>query len=684
MKKRTGIVVPLSALYTEDCPACGDFLALKDLADFCGKAGFSVVQLLPVNDTGTQSSPYSGLSAFALHPLYIRINALPEFKAAMKGNKTFSTAYKAFEKEFTYKRRFDYDAVLGEKIKLLHLLYNYIEKKNTPKAKGGITSAPSEEAEKLAKEMAAFVRDNKWIIPYAVFKNIKDENMQASWKSWEPSLQKLTRDQIQLKWKNKAKKSSHDFFVWCQLRASQQFKEGAESLRAKKIILKGDIPILMNEDSVDCWTWPEFFRQDLRAGSPPDGGNPMGQNWGFPTYDWDRIEADEYTWWKDRVKTSAQYYDAFRIDHILGFFRIWAAAETETTAYLGHTIPYADFTRKTLNELGFDDDRIKWISEPHIPTGTIESITWNHDEATAILEKTCDRVKTEELWTFKKELTGDREIYGMHFSDDEGKDNAIKNALAEKWRDRSLIQIKKDRFIKVYAFENSTSWKTLSWEEQEKLRKLFAEIDEKENKIWGKQATSTLSAIVHASDMIPCAEDLGVNLPVMPEVLKKLDILSLKVIRWTRQWEKPGPPYIPFTDYPELSVATTSVHDSSTLRQWWNQEKDSVWAFLNSIKEEKKPDGNSAFTPEIAEYVHRQLAKCRSALLINPLQDYLFLEHCFFLENENDERINIPGSVNTFNWTYRIPVTIKEISENKSLLSKINLIVKEHDGEQEE
>lgn len=120
------------------------------------------------------------------------------------------------------------------------------------------------------------------------------------------------------------------------------------------------------------------------------------------------------------------------------------------------------------------------------------------------------------------------------------------------------------------------------------------------------------------------------------------------------------------------------------MRQWWNQEKDSVWAFLNSIKEEKKPDGNSAFTPEIAEYVHRQLAKCRSALLINPLQDYLFLEHCFFLENENDERINIPGSVNTFNWTYRIPVTIKEISENKSLLSKINLIVKEHDGEQEE
>ena len=674
MKKRTGIVVPISALYTKDCPSCGDFLALKDLADFCKKAGFSIVQLLPVNDTGTQSSPYSGLSAFALHPLFIRINALPEFAAAMKGNKAFATAYKAFEKEFGYKKRFDYDAVLGEKTKLLHLLFNYIEKKN---------SKDEAEANKLNKELAKFVRSNQWIIPYAVFKNIKDENMQASWKSWDESIQKLSYDQIKLKWQNKAKKSSHDFFVWCQLRASEQFKEGAESLRAKKIILKGDIPILMNEDSVDCWTYPEFFRQELRAGSPPDGGNPMGQNWGFPTYDWDRLEADEFTWWKDRIKTSAQYYDAFRIDHILGFFRIWASKENETTAYLGHTIPYADFTRKTLNELGFDDDRIKWISEPHIPTGTIESITWNHDEATAVLEKVCDRVKTEELWTFKKEIDGDKEIYAMNFFEDEGKNNAVKNALAEKWRDRSLIQIKKDRFIKVYAFENSTAWKTLSGEEQEKLRKLFEEIEVKENKLWEKQATPPLSAIVHASDMIPCAEDLGVNLPVMPEVLKKLDILSLKVIRWTRQWDKPGQPYIPFTDYPELSVATTSVHDSSTLRQWWNQEKDSVWAFINSVECENKPDGNSAFTPEIAEFILRSLASCKSALLINPLQDYLFLEHSFYLENEDDERINIPGSVNTFNWTYRIPVTIEEMSGNKGLLNKIKTIVETHDGQEE-
>ncbi len=677
MKKRTGVVVPLSALYTKDCASCGDFLALKDLGDFCEKAGFSVVQLLPVNDTGTQSSPYSGLSAFALHPLFIRISALPEFDGAMKGSRNFAAAYKKFVNDFGYSRRFDYAKITTEKIELLHLLFDYANKKKSAKSEKS-----AEQKEQLELELEKFVRENNWVIAYAVFKNIKDENMQASWKSWDKPLQHLTREKILLKWNNKAKKSSHNFFVWCQLRAFQQFSEGAEYLRSKGIILKGDIPILMNEDSVDCWTYPEFFRQDWRAGSPPDAENPLGQNWGFPTYDWERLEGDDFAWWKERIKVSARFYDAFRIDHILGFFRIWATGENECTSFLGHTIPFADFSRKDLHDLGFSDDRIKWISQPHIPTGLIENITWNHDEAVSFLEKICNRVNSEELWTFKTEIKGDRQIYSAEFCSDKRKDGDVKKALAEKWLDRSLIQIDENRFIKVYAFEKSSSWKTLNSDEQEKLKSLFKKTDEKENELWKKQALSTLSAIVHASSMIPCAEDLGVNLKAMPEVLQKLEILSLKVVRWSREWEKPGQPFIPPENYPELSVATTSVHDSTTLRQWWNQEKESVKSFLllQSGSAEKLPDAGSAFTPEIAEFVLRKTAQASSALLINPLQDYLFLEHCFYLENENDERINVPGSVNDFNWTYRIPCTIEELSQNRSLLNKIKTVVQMHDG----
>lgn len=684
MKKRTGVVVPLAALYTKDCAACGDFLALKDFADFCEEAGLSVIQLLPVNDTGTQSSPYSGLSAFALHPLYIRIKALPEFEDAMKNSRTFASAYRNFERNFTYARRFDYDAVSAEKNRLLHLLYNYIEKRDagpSPRSAASVVTAEPDvsPAEQLKSRMDQFVRENKWVVPYAVFKNIKDEHMQASWKSWEEPLRSISREQIQLKWNNKAKKSSHLFFVWCQLRASEQFLESASYVRSKGIILKGDIPILMNEDSADCWAWPEFFRQDLRAGSPPDGGNPLGQNWGFPTYDWARLEADGFAWWKDRIHAASQYYGAFRIDHVLGFFRIWAAKERETTAYLGHTEPYAGFSRKTLNSLGFSDSRIKWLSQPHIPTGLIEDITWNHGEAVFFLEKVCDRVNNEELWTFKEELGGDKDIFSMRFCDDERKDSAVKNALAQKWRDRALIQIETDLFIKVYDFEKASSWKTLSWEEQEKLKALFKDSEAKESGLWKRQALSALGAIVHASDMIPCAEDLGVSLDVMPEVLRTLGILSLKVIRWVRSWELPSQPFVPLSEYPEMSVATTSVHDSSTMRQWWNSEKDSVRAFIDSVRCEGCPDADSAFMPETAEFVFREAARCGSALFINPLQDYLFLEHSFYLENEDDERINIPGSVSSFNWTYRIPASVEELKKNKGLTAKIRAVVQLHD-----
>lgn len=685
MQRHTGAVVPLSALYTKDCPLCGDFPALKDFADFCEMAGITLIQLLPVNDSGTQSSPYSGLSAFALHPMYIRISALPEFEEALKNDKAFASAYKSFTKESKYSRRFSYNDVVEKKYKILHLMYNYIEKVASGKVK---TSNKIDEnakkkvspVEKVPSLLIKYAKTNPWVTEYAVFKNLKDINNQASWKQWDEMFCTMTRDQIALRWQNKALRSSHNFYVWLQLRAEEQFEQSAEYLRKKGIVLKGDIPILMNEDSVDCWTYPEYFRQEWRAGSPPDGENPLGQNWGFPTYDWDKLAEDDYKWWKDRVKTSAKFYDAFRIDHVLGFFRIWASKESETTAYLGHTIPFCTFSRKTLNEAGFTDDRIKWLSQPHIPTSLIENITWNHDEATSFLQSVCDRINNEELWTFKKEIDSDSKIYGAKFCDDEGKNQAVRNALAVKWRDRSLIEIEKNKFIKVYTYQNSTAWITLSGEEREKLSKIFSDNDEKENKLWKKQSLANLDAIVNATDMIACAEDLGANLPCLHEVLDKLDILSLKVIRWCRCWEKESQPFIPLKDYPEKSVTTTSVHDSSTLRQWWNQEKSSVQKFLELQEDAGKPESNSAFTPEIAEYVLNKSAECNSALFINPLQDYLYLDHALYLENENDERINVPGSVNDFNWTYRIPVSVEDLCKNTALIEKIKAVAAKHNG----
>lgn len=693
MNKRTGVVIPLAALYTKDCEAVGDFMALKPFADFCQSCGFSVIQLLPVNDTGTQSSPYSGLSAFALHPLYIRLESLPEFELALNGDKSFAAAYKNYIKGNKYKKRFDYDKLTQEKYKLLHLIYSYAEKlaegKKSP-AKSGVNVVNAGEGSsfgtKFKAELDSFVQENSWVIPYAVFKNLKDSAMQATWKSWDEHLQKLSRDQIMLRFKNKALKSSHNFFVWCQLRASQQFKEAADYVKEKDILLKGDIPILMNEDSTDCWAWPEFFNQELRAGSPPDGENPTGQDWGFPTYNWPRLEADEFSWWKNRIKLASQYYSAFRIDHILGFFRIWAVKEGEGSAYLGHTEPYAFITRSELNAQGFDDGRIRWLSRPHIPTGLIEDITWNHEEAHKFLSLAAEQLGQEELWLFKDEIKVSGDIYSVHFCDDVTKDANVKRALEKKWNDRCLIEISSDEFIPVYTYENSTAWKSLNWDEQQKMKQMFAELKTKENELWKKQALSVLSPIVHASGMIPCAEDLGVNLEVLPEVLQKLEILSLKVVRWNRMWEEKEQPYYPLEKYPELSVATTSVHDSSTVRQWWQDEKQSVRAFIKAVspkENEKEAEAISAdlpFDQKTAAFVMENCAKCGSALFINPLQDYLFMSQKYYLEDANEERINVPGSVNAFNWTYRMPASIEDLSADKDFIEKARRVVKIHDG----
>lgn len=808
MKKRTGIVVPLAALYTKDCPAVGDFLALKDFADFCSKVGISIIQLLPVNDTGTHSSPYSGLSAFALHPLYIRIQSLPEFEDAFANDKNFCQAFKSFNKKIKYSKRFDYTQILQEKLTLLHFLYNYIEKKIELDEKKFTGNSKSNKIDlnqnennsyslKFKDDLENFVLKNKWVIPYAVFKNLKDDFMQSSWKQWNSNFSKLKYSEIITRWNNKALKSSHKFFVWCQLRAAEQFQESADYLRSKNIILKGDIPILMNEDSVDCWAKPEFFNQEERAGSPPDAENPLGQNWGFPTYNWERIASDEYNWWKDRVKLASNYYDAFRIDHILGFFRIWAVNQNETSAFLGRTIPFESFSSKDLENLGFDESRISWLSKPHISTGFIEDITWNHEEATQILEKICTRINSEELWNFKESIKGDKEIFEQKFCDDEAKDLRIKNALAQKWKDRAIIEISKNKFIPVYSRENSTAWKSLNEGEKQKLNELFFNLNQKENILWKEQALNSLTPIVNATNMIPCAEDLGANIPCMNEVLEKLNILSLKVVRWCRNWEQGNQPYVSLQDYPELSVATSSVHDSSTLRQWWNEEKQSVKEFIkmtqkddffapenfadftdanetdtltsgslaggsdkefsadsefsgetgssgnsgknqksaakkkskssaknqknteifqaelfeenfyenqnnfsvaqksasssinssNLINEnnqksanriEEKPLDEQNFNPKIANYVLQNCALTNSAWFINPLQDYLYLDQKYYLANAQDERINIPGSVNEFNWTYRIPAEIEELNSNKNLIEKIKTIVNIH------
>jgi 4-alpha-glucanotransferase len=667
--RRTGVVVPLGALYSKNYSVIGEFPALAEFAEFCRKAGLSIIQLLPVNDTGTQSSPYSGLSAFALHPIYVSLADLPEFSKTYQSDNFFSEKYNDFIKNNPYRNRYDYDVILNTKIELLRILYA-----STETAESG---TPSE-------ELAAWMEKNKWIVPYAVYKNLKWKYMQSTWKSWKEADRIIKKTEITARWNNADEKRNHLFYAWTQMRAAQQFAQAAAAVRKSGIILKGDMPILMNEDSCDAWSQPDIFNQSLRAGAPADGENPKGQNWGFPTYNWEFLKSTEYAWWKERLASAAQYYDAYRLDHILGFFRIWAVPERDTTAVLGHTEPYKTIPRGELHEAGFDDGRIRWLSQPHVPTGIIQDITWNYESAHKILAMCMSKLPDEELWIFNSNIKGDKDIYGLDFGSLCNDDAAarIRERLAQAWIDRSLIEIEKDMFIPVWTYTSSTSWKTLSEDEKRRLQNMFMLLADDEQKLWQKQAADILEALTGSTGMTACGEDLGVNLPCLPPVMKSNDILSLRVVRWAREWNKEGQPYIPFSEYPRLSVTTTSVHDSPTIREWWEQDSYAASLFARTYSKTtgSRAENNNSFTPETARFILSAAAAAGSMWCIHPLQDFLYMNKSYWLENPADERINIPGTVSAFNWTYRMPASIETIENDDELISNIKTLAEIHKG----
>jgi len=677
--KLLGVVVPLGAIYTENNSVIGEFPDLIPFANFCKDAGIELIQLLPVNDTGTQSSPYSGLSAFALHPIYIRINAVEGFEKIYNENESFKKAYDDFTAKYTYTLRYDYDGIMNTKVDLLKRIYDESSVGQTGKA---------------TEELSKWIKANTWVKTYSVYKDLKWNYMQASWKSWHENDQHKTAEEIEKLWATKAFQKEHLFYAWCQMIAAQQFEAAVKEVHSLGIKLKGDMPILMNEDSCDAWAYPEFFNQDLRAGAPADGDNPNGQNWGFPTYNWKNLKADDYSWWKNRLKSASKYYDAYRLDHILGFFRIWAIPTSDCNALNGHTEPYACLKKEELYELSFDDDRIRWLSQPHIPTGIIEDITWNHDAAHSILELLCNRIGQEELWLFKKDVKGSQQIWDTNFGKLCTEDAAyrIKEKLVNYWSNRTLIEIAKNKFIPLWTYSKSTSWQSLNNDEKNRLGNLFAELNEKNVKAWKKQSEEILTALTESVKMVPCGEDLGVNIECVPKVMEKENILGLRVVRWCREWSENGQPYVPFADYTPLSVTTTSVHDSSTIRQWWEDEKDSAKAFVKAnpeifgIKPEQCDDQQmnleteriacQPFSTEIAKAIMTTAATSASMWNISPLQDYLYMNKDYWLEKASDERINIPGTVTAFNWTYRLPASVETLAKDKNLINEIKIISK--------
>jgi len=648
-KRLLGAAVPVGALRTKKGMGVGEFSDLADFAVLCKKMRVGLIQILPVNDTGFESSPYSSLTAFGLHPLYLRIEELEEF--AEVGDLVKKRIKKARD-NFDKNKRFSHYLVLKEKLEICREIYN------AGKAQIAKNNA-----------LSSWIDQNSWIKQYAVYRRLKEKNDQKSWKDWS-EYSSVTAADIDKLWNDKNLREEHLFWAWLQRALDVQFSKAAQAIKDAGLVLEGDLPILMNEDSCDVWAHPEIFIQELSAGAPPDMYSPDGQNWGFPIYNWEEQEKDNFAWWKKRLAVAGKYYQAYRIDHVLGFFRIWASSHRDYSSSIGRYVPYAPVTSGDLRKLGFDKGRIRWVSQPHIPTEELMNVLRKNKggdvkaEADKIFSKALMRVNNEELWIFKKKVTGEKDIDAFKFQTE------VSNYLKGKWKDRVFLEYRKGKFFPVWYFRNATAYKTFTAAEKSALEELLGKRQKKSERVWAQQGLKLLSVLVQSSTMLPCAEDLGAVPACVPKVLTKLKILGLRVTRWFREWDKGGQPYIPFENYPQLSVCTPAVHDSSTVRQWWEQEADQG-QFAGFIGVPSLP---KVYNPGTAKVILSKTAQARSRFRVFQIQDLLHLSNNWYSADPADERVNVPGTANDFNWTYRLPANISEIAKDKELILAVKEI----------
>jgi 4-alpha-glucanotransferase len=632
----SGVSLPVSSIRTGRSCGIGEFLDLVSLAEWCANVGLEVIQILPVNDTGFQTSPYSALSAFALHPIYIRLDEL-------KGSEEFLKEIQGFRETYEKQERVAFKEVLLFKLDILERIFN-------------------SRADEIAadKDLRKWTKDNPWIKAYCAYHILKTSNEQRHWKEWK-ILNYPGPGEIDAYWGGNSREVLQH--SWVQFELEKQFRQAACEMERLGIFLKGDIPILLTEDSADVWANRQYFIFSKRAGAPPDMFTEDGQNWGFPIYDWKAMEQDDFSFWRNRLKQAAKFYHIYRIDHVLGFFRIFCIPDKDRSGRLGFYHPFENITRSQLNDAGYHDGRVRWLSVPHIFGGEINIAVG--EKSHKIRDLYLNRIGDENLFNFKPDFESELKILSLDEND------LVKNQLLDWYHDRTLIEVAPCEYQKKWNYARTRAFESLTAAEKSALEALFNENDKKSEQLWERQGRKLLSMMKETTDMLMCAEDLGVVPKCVPRVLNDLGILSLKIERWVKKYEDPQTPYIPGSEYPLLSVCTPSVHDTSTIREWWENEcsemeREKYFKMLNLDMPCPRE-----YIPGIADAIIRKNLDSNSILAVFQIQDLLSLTEELRMFYSQDERINIPGTISPENWSYRMNLPIEKLKSLQKLNNQL-------------
>lgn len=652
-RKLAGTQVPVFSLRTRKSAGIGDFGDLKTMIDFVASTGQKVLQLLPINDTTithtwTDSYPYSCISVFAIHPQYADLHALPELKDA----KARAEAEKT-RAELNALDKIDYEKVNDFKINYLRQIFN-------------------QEGGKMMKtaEYKAFFQDAElWLVPYAQYSYLRDKNGTADFNQWpdyqvwDEAERKALADPKTAAYKNVA------FFYFVQFVLDRQMQEAHEHAKTKGVILKGDIPIGVNRNGCDVWTEPKYFNLNGQAGAPPDDFSANGQNWGFPTYNWFEMLKDGCQWWNRRFKNMARYFDAYRIDHVLGFFRIWEIPVHSVHGLLGQFAPALAMSREEIESYGlhFQEDR---FTRPFITDWVLDRVF--HERAGEVKEKYLDRLD-DERYQMKPEVDTQRKVEALFADATDEKELWLRDGLYALISDVLFVRDHTNPgvFHPRISAQLDFIYESLYDNDKAAFNRLYNDyFYRRNNQFWYQEAMKKLPKLVQATRMLVCAEDLGMVPDCVPWVMDELKILSLEL------QSMPKDPSVKFghlSRNPYRSVCTISSHDMPTLRMWWDENVQRTQEYYNTMLYRQGPAPHPLPGWLASDIISRHLTS-PSMLCILSIQDWLATDEALRLPDADAERINIPANPKHY-WRYRMHLNIEDLAADKRFVQSITEMI---------
>ena len=658
--RAAGVAIPVFSLRSAKSLGVGEFADLKPLADWAQAVGLKLIQILPINDTTashdwTDSYPYAAISVFALHPMYLRIS---DMSYAMPVE--FTAQADAAREALNALDQVDYVEVMKVKTKLTQQVFQKHHKKI-------LTSAGFRD----------FLTKNRdWLVPYAVFCVKRDESGTADfsrwgeWAAYDAGKADAMADPAHPQWLELS------YHIWLQYELDRQLSDAVEHLHQHGISLKGDLPIGINRESVDAWSAPHLFKMDAQAGAPPDAFAVKGQNWGFPTYNWEIMREDGYAWWRSRFAKLSRYFDAYRIDHILGFFRIWQIPSDQVEGIMGWFDPAMPVHIDEIRSRGIPFDFSRYC-RPYIRSHFLEERFGDAlNDALANYLDDCGHG----YYQLRANVANQRRIVD-HFETWDVADAAVvarmerlRGALLDCASDVLFFEVPGSNgtlFHPRCSMQMTKSFHELDHDIKWRLDELYVDyFYRRQESFWEARGYEKLPVMRRASTMLLCGEDLGMVPDCVPGVMRELGILSLEIQRMPKssKVEFADPRHAPY-----LSVVSPSSHDMPTLRGWWREDSHATAHFAWHMLGEAFPP--LELTTQLATMIIRQHLESPAMWAVFPLQDLLAIDEKLRHPDPDAERINVPANPRHY-WRYRMHLGIEELAAaddfNSRLQNQIN------------